>query len=74
MIRYSNHSGNSGVTGYASSADSITVRFSNGETYLYTYNSTGRHDVEQMKRLAKEGRGLSTYISTKVKSRFARKL
>lgn len=36
MILYANRSGNSGVTSYATTADSIRVQFTNGEVYLYT--------------------------------------
>jgi len=74
MTKYGNQSGNSGVTAFRIAPTSITVTFSNGATYLYTYRSAGRKNVETMKILARAGEGLSTFISQHVRDRFARKL
>jgi hypothetical protein len=41
MPRYANLSGNSGVAAYETAADSITVRFVEGNSYVYTYENTG---------------------------------
>jgi hypothetical protein len=49
------------------------VQFIGGETYLYTYESTGADAVELMKTLAVQGRGLSTFISQSVKGAYATK-
>lgn len=73
MERYRNLSGNSGVAAYAIGPDRIEVRFRDGPTYTYTYARPGRELVERMKALARAGRGLSTYISTVVKDRYAAK-
>ena len=73
MERYRNLSGNSGVVAYATGDDYIDIRFREDGTYRYTYEIPGREDVEEMKRLAQAGRGLSTYISTHVKGRYASK-
>lgn len=65
MQRYANHAGNSGVEAYRVTADSILVKFANREQ-PYRYSSTGRAGpakVARMKALAKDGRGLSTFIS-----------
>ena len=73
MEQYQNLAGNSGVATYESGLDFIRVQFTNGETYLYTYDSAGADAVERMKTLAEQGRGLSTFISRTVKGAFAAK-
>jgi hypothetical protein len=50
------------------------VWFKDGDGYDYDYRHPGREHVETMKRLAEEGRGLSTYISQHVRKNYARKL
>jgi hypothetical protein len=72
MESYKNLSGNSGVEAFELSDDALIVRFRGGATYLYDYSVTGRAVVEQMKRLATEGQGLSTYISRVVNGKSAR--
>lgn len=74
MKRYKNLEGNSGVSFYAMDEDSIAVVFSNGAKYLYDHKKPGKRQVEKMKTLAKNGKGLSTYISRYVKDNFAAKL
>ncbi|SDH70448.1 hypothetical protein SAMN04487926_10760 [Paraburkholderia steynii] len=73
MKRYRDLSGQSGVVAYEVSDDAITVKFRDGDVYLYDHATTGRREVEEMKRLAVAGQGLSTYISRVVKDRYARK-
>jgi len=63
MRPYRNLGGNSGVVEYDEGPDSISVRFRSGDVYVYNYESVGRRHVEEMKRLARLGRGLSAYIS-----------
>ena len=74
MIRYRNLEGHSGVTAYKSGPDSICVEFNHNAVYLYTYASAGKNVVETMKKLAKAGKGLSTYISRSVREKFEKKL
>ncbi len=74
MKRYRNLEGHSGVTGYEINDDSITVQFNHDAVYLYTYASAGKRSIEQMKKLAAAGKGLSTYISQTVKEKFEKKL
>ena len=65
MERYANHSGDSGVEAYRTTAVSIFVRFRD-RPEPYEYRSTGRagpEKVARMKALAEAGRGLATYIS-----------
>jgi hypothetical protein len=73
MKRYRNLSGDSGVVAYQVLNDGITVKFRSGDFYLYDYATTGRQEVEDMKRLAVAGRGLSTYISRDLKGPYGRK-
>ena len=74
MERYSNLGGDSGVVAYEIGNNSITVEFSDGKRYLYTYQSAGSDNIEQMKALAAAGRGLNSFINTNVKKRYASKL
>ena len=55
----------SGVRSYRTGDDYIFVQFTNGATYLYTYSSAGKKNIETMKKLALANKGLSTYISQK---------
>ena len=63
MKRYGNRHGNSGIAAYETGARFIRIRFTSGSVYLYTYNSTGEDDIEEMKALAKEGEGLTRFIN-----------
>ncbi|MBB3835927.1 hypothetical protein FHR55_004191 [Xanthomonas arboricola] len=74
LQRYGNRDGHSGVVAYALARDAIAVRFRSGETYVYTADSAGADVVATMQRLAKAGRGLSTYISQHVRDAYAGKL
>lgn len=73
MRRYKNLGGSSGVVAYESGEDSISVRFRDGNTYLYNQQMPGKKLVERMQELAEEGKGLHTYISKTVKKRYAAK-
>jgi hypothetical protein len=73
LARYGNRAGNSGVVAYEIRRDSIRVKFLDGRIYTYTYRSAGRENVELMKLLARSGKGLSGFISTHVRDRFAAK-
>ncbi|MBB4758172.1 hypothetical protein GGR74_003690 [Xanthomonas arboricola] len=74
MQCYGNRQGHSGVVAYAVADDAIAVRFRSGETYVYTAASAGADVVATMQRLAKAGRGLSTYISQSVRDAYAGKM
>lgn len=71
MKPYRRLAGESGVLAYELAPDAIMVKFVDGHVYTYTYAVTGQHEVERMKTLAGEGRGLSTYISQHVRDRYA---
>ena len=74
MTPYKNLSGTSGVRAYAIGKDHIDVEFTDGGTYRYSYRAPGRSQVEKMKILAEEGRGLATYVNKYVRDNFERKL
>ncbi|WP_437731166.1 hypothetical protein [Sorangium sp. So ce1335] len=73
-IKYRNLGGNSGVDTYKIEEESIEITFKGGSTYLYTYQAPGRYHVEQMKLLARSGRGLNAFINIYVKDNYAKKL
>lgn len=74
MQRYKDISGKSGVIAFAIGDGRITVKFKGGDCYLYTVASAGAADIATMQRLAREGKGLSTFISQYVRDRYERKL
>lgn len=53
--------------------DYIKVQFHTGAIYLYTYESTGSHNIEHMKVLASSGEGLNAYINTNDRRMYAKK-
>ncbi len=62
--RYRSRKASSGVLKYASIADdAIWVEFQDKKVYLYTGRSIGKAEVEEMKRRAITGNGLSTFIN-----------
>ncbi len=75
MTPYRNLSGNSNVVAYQITEDAIQVVFMSGSYRNYLYNSVrpGSAVVEKMKQLAEQGRGLNSYISSIIKSSYARK-
>lgn len=62
--KYKNVSGNSGIDTYQIGDTYIIIKFLKGEHkyYKYTYQVTGKNDVEQMKLLAGLGIGLNRFI------------
>lgn len=73
MEHYANLSGKSGIAAFEISADSITVLFKDGGHYLYTFASTGAHNVLAMQKLAKAGSGLNSYIMRNSRMGYAKK-
>ena len=74
MQRYGNLGGDSGVAAFEIGDDSIKVQFSTGAVYLYTYQSAGSHNIEEMKRLALAGKGLNSFINRQVRKAYAARL
>jgi hypothetical protein len=66
--RYKNLAGNSGVVSYKIGDDYIEVTFLDHKKYRYSYKVAGEEKVEEMKRLARSGRGLSSFISRFVRN------
>ena len=67
-------SGNSGVSGYEFRGNNIIWRFKDGRTYLYSYKKPGKFHVENMRRLAESGKGLTTYVNKNVRDNYDGKL
>lgn len=67
MIPYANVRGNSPVIGYEIEHYRIIVWFKGGKPYSYSYNRAGVGNVEEMKRLAQSGAGLSAFITRNVR-------
>lgn len=74
MEKYQNRGGDSGVVGFELADDSITVQFSDNSLYLYNSIRPGQVTVDHMKRLARAGQGLNSYISRTVRKNFYQKL
>lgn len=71
MQLYGVHTRHHGVIGYEIGPDSIDVEFTSGWVYRFTYDKPGQVRVEQMKELARSGKGLSTFINRHVMNRHA---
>ncbi len=74
MENYKNLGGNSGISAYEFNSNSITVQFSTGAIYIYTYDSAGSENIEEMKKLANNGVGLNSFIMRRVRTKFHSKL
>ena len=74
MRAYGNLSGTSGVKAYEIREGAIEVEFVNGQVYLYDDTHTGPARIRKMQRMARAGRGLSTYVSREVRAAYARRL
>ncbi|HVE60719.1 MAG TPA: hypothetical protein VNA26_02800 [Chitinophagaceae bacterium] len=70
MEKYLDLSGESGVIAYEIGGTWIKVKFKFGTVYTYSYRQPGKKHVEEMKKLAKEGRDLASYISQNVKKAY----
>ena len=62
----------SGVTAYEIEKDRIKVIFGD-MIYVYSIKIPGKKHIEKMKELAREGSGLSTYISQNIKEQYEEK-
>ncbi|MBA4341663.1 MAG: hypothetical protein C0423_05860 [Methylibium sp.] len=74
MERYANGGGSSNVIAYEIGPHSIKVQFGDGSIYLYTSQSAGAANLEQMKQLAKAGQGLNSFIGRVVRKGYDSKL
>ena len=68
MKKYLNINGDSNVKCYEIGTDYIDVIFNGTDKkYRYSYNSAGKENVENMKKLAEIGNGLNSFININVK-------
>lgn len=74
LHRYRNSGGSSGISAYAIGRDFIVVEFKSGSGDRYDYSAPGRKDVEAMKKLARHGDHLATYINQNVRENYAARL
>ena len=74
MYPYQSLNHDTGVIAYKNGPDHIAVQFKDGTMYLYTNKSAGQDSITQMKKLAKAGAGLTTYINQHVKDRYEAKI
>jgi len=75
MERYKGQdSHHSGVRAYEPLPDGIILQFQDYRKYLYDNDKPGKQHVEEMKRLAKAGSGLTTYVNQHVRDNYKRKL
>lgn len=63
----------SGVVAYGVEKNGIVVLFREGWYYLYDDDKPGQQHLKNMISLAKNGKGLSTYISQHVRENYQRK-
>lgn len=72
MLSYKDLDCNSYVEAYECGSNYILVQYKSGALYKYTYDSTGSYQVEKMKKLADEGKGLNRFIDENVRNNFER--
>lgn len=72
MTQYANKGRDSGILAYEISNSKISVKFSDGSIYHYSYDSAGQNNIEQMKKLAQQGEGLNSFINKHVKFKYVR--
>lgn len=69
MVKYRNSGGKSGVDSYEIGKDYITIKFiRTSKTYTYSYRRAGKSNVEEMKILAINGKGLNSFINEYVRN------
>ncbi|SHO74265.1 hypothetical protein [Flavobacterium cucumis] len=72
MERYRNSSGNSPITHFHISDNSISVWFKDGKKnpYIYPVYEIGNYHFQQLIQRAISGKGLSSYINQNVRNDF----
>ena len=74
-IPYKSLNPQAGVVNYEITGHSMVVEFAGGKyRYVYNSDSPGIVHMMAMKRLAAQGKGLTTYISQHVGKNYARRL
>lgn len=72
--RYAAVSGNTGVAGFEILGEAIILEFQDRRQYLYSHKKPGKKHVEEMKRLARSGKGLTTYVNQYVRENYEKRL
>jgi hypothetical protein len=73
MHRYTNLSRTSGVLAYEIGDGLIWILFAGKpKPYLYTNESAGAENIRTMQKLARDGKGLATFVSQHVKSNYVK--
>jgi hypothetical protein len=73
-LPYQRNNPRAGVRSYEILDDAIILEFADHKTrYLYNAHAPGHIHVEAMKRLANEGKGLTTYVNQHVREKYASK-
>jgi len=72
---YANFDGDSGISNYEIIGSAIIIEFVDAKyRYVYNHAKPGPEHVKVMMALAKQGRGLATYINQHVGSSYARRI
>lgn len=71
MYHYRNVGGNSSVVAYDTGVDWLLIRFNDSSLYLYTTKSTSSEDIEYMRKLANDGKGLNSYVNRRIGNKYA---
>jgi len=74
MELYKNLGGDSGIEAFELGEGSIKVRFKDQAVYLYSNSSAGAVNIDHMKKLARQGHGLNSFINTSVREKYEAKL
>ena len=70
MTTYANLGGNSNIRAYEFGTDCIKVQFNDFSVYEYTANSAGLENLNIMKTLANQGRGLNSFMMKNAKYKY----
>ena len=73
MEKYKNLQGVSAVRAFRIGIDFIEVMFDDRGLYTYTNFSAGGANIEHMKKLARQGYGLNSFINKAVRKHYSKK-
>jgi hypothetical protein len=74
MHAYKAYNHDTGVIAYQITDDGISLKFKDGSLYIYTNKSAGPLAIAEMKVLARNGAGLTTYINQHVRGHYQHKI
>ena len=60
-----------GVLAYEILDDALILKFKDGRIYTYDYKRPGKEQVEEMKKFARQGSGLTTYVNKYVRDNYS---